>query len=368
MSTGSDGDGDGDRYSFLDYTDKPILQNFSCLSYLKIADTKYVQILNYFLKNPGKTTQEVVDEASSLEELKNYDYNTIRRYVNYLLDDLKLIEIEKKELVQNMKSKYKKYYRLSLNGIFFVILNTFDNSKEDLIFSLLRNYGNNILFSLFLYPFIKEQTLKALRVGWDSDIFFNISLYLRDVCKDIVESIRSLRTMNFTTTDGYIIKQVFICSTNTDSSLQTSSTLVLQHFLNKILKWDWVFKSTVIPKIDENVIEISDPYNPKNNSRITLLNDEKKAVLRQNSTKLYEFSITVNDSSLILGAKTKIKRIDSLSLSFVNRCREHLLIFLTKTREKSPYNVTFDILNQDENLKKALEHMDLKPMVKDDFL
>ena len=99
MSTGSDGD--GDCYSFLDYTDKPILQNFSCLSLnLKIANTKYVQILNYFLKNPGKTTQEVVDEASSLEELKNYDYNTIRRYVNYLLDDLKLIEIEKKEFIE----------------------------------------------------------------------------------------------------------------------------------------------------------------------------------------------------------------------------------------------------------------------------
>ncbi len=81
--------------------------------------------------------------------------------------------------------------------------------------------------------------------------------------------------------------------------------------------------------------------------------------------KIYEFSIHISDSLLSLGAKTDRKRIDSLELTVVDHCRTHLLVFLTKLREVSPYNVSFDILYQDENLKKALESMGLKPMLKD---
>ena len=56
----------------------------------------------------------------------------------------------------------------------------------------------------------------------------------------------------------------------------------LQYFLNKALKWDWIYQAQVLPKIKENVIEIIDPYNLKNTSRMTIMMDEKKAVLRQN--------------------------------------------------------------------------------------
>lgn len=142
----------------------------------------------------------------------------------------------------------------------------------------------------------------------------------------------------------------------------------LQYFLNKAFKWDWIYHAQILAKIEENVIEIINPHNLKNNSRITIMMDEKKAVMRQNGIRIYEFSLHVNDSFLCLGAKTDRKRIDSLDLSVVDRCRTHLLIFLTKLREVSPYNVTFDILYQDENLKKALEIMELRPMVKDKLL
>ncbi|MEJ7641698.1 MAG: hypothetical protein WKF36_05825 [Candidatus Nitrosocosmicus sp.] len=138
--------------------------------------------------------------------------------------------------------------------------------------------------------------------------------------------------------------------------------------MNKAFKWNWIYQAQILPKIKENVIEIINPYNLKNNSRITTIRDEKKAVLRRNGIKICGFSIHVNDSVLSLGAKTDRKRIDSLELSVVDQCRTHLLVFLTKLREISPYNVTFDILCQDENLKKALEMMELKPMVKDNLL
>lgn len=106
--------------SFLEYGSNPILQNFINLEIPESPlDHKYIQILNFFLNYPCKTTKEVKD--ASLEGLEKYDYNTILRHVNHLCDKLELIEIERQELVKNMRSKYIKYYRLSLNGIFFLL-------------------------------------------------------------------------------------------------------------------------------------------------------------------------------------------------------------------------------------------------------
>ncbi len=174
--------------------------------------------------------------------------------------------------------------------------------------------------------------------------------------------------MDFTSSDGYIINQIFVFPSNSNQPLPSQSCHGLQYFLNKAFKWNWIYQAQIQPKIKENVIEIIDPYNLKNNSRITITRDEKKAVLRQSGIKICEFSIHINDSVLSLGAKTDRKRIDSLELSVVDQCRTYLLVFLTKLREISPYNVTFDVLYRDENLKKALEMMELKPLLKDNLL
>jgi hypothetical protein len=280
------------------------------------------------------------------------------RYTKHLSEELSLLEIESKQLIKGMDTVYKISYRLSLNGIIYVILNTFDVTHDHLILSLLIDYKENILFSLFLYPFLNERTLIGF-IG-DSGIFSIIALYLRDICMVIVEFIRYSENTHFTTTDGYIVEQVFIWPNRlSKDSTVNFSDVNLRNFLKTYLKWDWIKDAKIIPKFDENRIDIIYPPDSLKNSYISIVQGENKAVLRQQWKEIHKFSIEPNESFLSIEMKTDRKRIDSLEIPFILGCKEHLLTFLTKLRTQiTRYNPSFDILSNDENFKKALEYAD----------
>jgi hypothetical protein len=265
-----------DELSFLNPASRPVIKNFIDLSIVdKRLDFKHIQILNFLLKNPGKTPKEVV--KASLTSLSDLEYNTIRRYILSISDNLKLIEPERQELVEHMQTKYLRYYRLSLSGIFYVILNTFDISDDGLVSHLLKNYPENQLFAIFLYPFINKQTL--IETDWDTSFFSIVSSYLKDISKTIVTCVKSVKGMS-TSDDGYY----------------------------NIHLLDWPINS---------VIEIKDTANPENKPYIRIVKDEKKAILRQKDTKLYEFIVVDNDSFWTLEAKDDRKSIDVVDASFV---------------------------------------------------
>ncbi len=195
---------------FLNSYRAPSLENFVNLSLqVKPLGSKYGQIMNYFLKNPVNTTDDYYE--SYKDRLTNQ--RTTSRHTKSLHDNglLELVT-ENQKLIKGMKSKYKNPYRLSLSGIFYLILNTFDIPYDDLVLYLLKNYKNNILFTTFLYPFITYETL--LKADWDSAFFSIVVSYLRDICKVIINSVDSLGKMCFTTDDGYLSKQVFIWHNN----------------------------------------------------------------------------------------------------------------------------------------------------------
>ena len=226
-----------------------------------------------------------------------------------------------------MNTKFKKPYKLSLNGIFYIILNDLGMPNYDLVRSLIRNYKNNVLFSLFLHPFIEEQTILA---GWTIDLF-NIITYLKDICYEICKYIKHLKNNSLTTEDGYIIKQVFFWTNNMENDLLEIQKFNLQIFIRNTLKWNWINNAEIIPKINENehLIEIRDRYNPQHRLYISIHKDEKKAVLRQNGIKYYEFSVTsINNSSISIETKTNRKRIKSIEPLFTDNCEQHLSGFL----------------------------------------
>ncbi len=122
-----------DDYPFLTQKHNPILQNFIGLTFWnEQLDITRVHILNYFLKHPNMT-------AHDLYKFYKIKFNTPKTPSNHARDlfEKKFLELvhEKTELIKGMKTKFKKPYRLSLNGIFYVILNTFDIQYGDLIIS-----------------------------------------------------------------------------------------------------------------------------------------------------------------------------------------------------------------------------------------
>ena len=143
-----------DKLSFLNPDSSPVIENFIDLSIVdKPLNFKYVQILNFLLKNPSKRPDDVT--KASLTSLMDLEYNTIRKYILCISNNLKLIEAERQELMEHMKSKFKRYYRLSLSGIFYIILNTSDMSDYDLVSYLLKNYPENKLFAIFFILYKK---------------------------------------------------------------------------------------------------------------------------------------------------------------------------------------------------------------------
>ncbi len=117
----------------------------------------------------------------------------------------------------------------------------------------------------------------ALSPGWDSKIFLDLGIYLKDICKSLDKFLRSLKTSPLTTSDGYVLQQIFFLIKDGPEPLPYVSKLFLIYFLKKTFKWNWIDEAKFIPDAKEKTIEIRNSHNPKDNCIITSIKDEKRA-------------------------------------------------------------------------------------------
>src|SRR6478672_7114409 len=117
----------------------------------ELLDNKYLEKLNYLFKCPNLTAYDIWKCVKDIKiNDKKPDRSSIRRDCKHLLE-LGLIEIAKESIGPKEEDKVRLPYRLSLNGIFYSILNNVDGFYDEITISLIKNYGSNILFTLFLY-------------------------------------------------------------------------------------------------------------------------------------------------------------------------------------------------------------------------
>lgn len=161
-----------------------------------------------------------------------------------------------------------------------------------------------------------------------------------------------------------MVREIFFWNNDNAEQLPFISILSLKYFLKKTLRWDCIFDASFIPNFHEKMIEIRNPQNPKDNSVITIIEGGTKAVLRQNSKWMFEFRISETETILNFGVTTPSKRINFVNSDFVDYVQEELLMLLTKLRQFSSLNTTFDIFYRDERFKKALISMNLKPITR----
>jgi hypothetical protein len=106
-------------------------------------------ILECFIQYPGIWAYRIYKDREKLLG-KYVDERTIRRCVSRL-SDIGLIDSDEKQ------NKGKK---LSTCGIYYLFLNIQRGMLDNLTFkAILKNYGENILFQLFLYPYLDRETL-----------------------------------------------------------------------------------------------------------------------------------------------------------------------------------------------------------------
>jgi hypothetical protein len=196
--------------------------------------------------------------------------------------------------IEKNKGKDPKPYRLSLNGIFYVILNNFSGLYEDLVIPLLKNHGSNILFTLFLYPYISQVTLLEIK---ENNIFYEVYRYLNNTCITIINSLKSLTNLVYTVDkDGYMLDRLFTWPNKSTSSPQISfEDKKLRNFLKTHYNWDWICYSRITPNYKQNVIEIFKPNEPEEIIRLSIDEKENKAIITINNKKLDEFIVTRYD-------------------------------------------------------------------------
>ena len=251
-------------------------------------------------------------------------------------------------------------------------MNSSDSVSKDIIQSVVTHYRNNVLFGIFLYPYIRADTLMKLTLDGDIGILPCLLSYLRNICTSIYDSLKKLKASEqTTTTDDYLTQQIFFWNKDTAESLPWISILFLKYFLEKTLKWDWLDAANFIPHIQERTIEIRNPHNLRDNSTIRILKDGKTAILRQNSKRMFEFRISETDAMISFEIKTPLKRINTVNNQFLEKSKKHLLILISELREQAQFSQllgTFEFFYNDERFRNALIRMDLKPLTKIDYM
>src|SRR5215210_6622086 len=146
----------------------------------KPLEGKYSEILNFLLKNPGLLPYRIFKFRKNVFKEPKDAWRAVDH-----LKKIRLIEDMRGDSTPStIKSQNDKIpYELSLNGIFYVILQNYDMFHKELVMPLLHNYGSNILFTLFLNPHMDQQTLLRIK---DDIVFSIIYTYLKDVCSTIL--------------------------------------------------------------------------------------------------------------------------------------------------------------------------------------
>jgi hypothetical protein len=154
-------------------------------------------ILELYIKKPGlwgykiyKNQEEFLRRQRSvpknLEESFGYvSIKRIQRSVSRLSKEglINSYKHEKRKVSLNKRKIEKESKKMSTAGIYYLFLNIEMGFINNLTFkTLLNNYGKNILFQLFLYPYLEKNTLLAIR---DSNLLSRIYLHLSQCCRDI---------------------------------------------------------------------------------------------------------------------------------------------------------------------------------------
>ena len=217
-------------------------------------------------------------------------HNRIKRFY-----ELKLIEKEEKESEHGAI-----YYRLSTGGIYYLIHNK-NLEFINLLKKVLHNHSNNIIFKIFLDPYINRDTLLQIQ---STSRISRVCSYLHGCCEATERAIESINRSSI----GHLAEQVFMWY---DVPGVDNHRLI--DFLKQKFDVDWLEKAEIIKSDDHNAIRIS-----RGSKSIMIKLDDKKdkAILTINRKNKYEFTFLPRTYGVLYrGQSIKEFEANSLPLS-----------------------------------------------------
>jgi hypothetical protein len=262
------------------------------------------EFLKYFAQNPCLSAYQLWGLHNSPPNLWRYKlvhkkerkptiYKNVNKRVRRL-HNLKLIEITKRDPTHGAI-----YYTLTTGGIYYLIHN---KSREfiDLLKKVLQNHSDNIIFKIFLDPYIKRDSILQIK---STSRISRICSYLHDCCEATERALESInRSLN-----DYFKEQVFLWQ---DVPGVDNHRLI--DFLKREFDVNWLENSEITKFPDGNTIKIS--HGSK--SILIKLNDKKdKAILTINRKNVYEFTFSRSLEVLYKGQSIKEFDVNSFPLS-----------------------------------------------------
>ncbi|MGI0042800.1 MAG: hypothetical protein ACRD47_03735, partial [Nitrososphaeraceae archaeon] len=235
------------------------------------------------------------------------------------------------------------YHRLNAKGIYY-LFSKHENLDHEIFRSLLTNYGDHILFQLFVYPHISHQTLLKLQ---DSSIFTQLSSFLHKCCKRIEEAAIPL-DKEYNSRGGDLTSFLF----DWDEVTNNENVQRLHSFLKERFGWKWLDQANLRPR-DESTLEL---YN-KSNTILIERNKESnnKAILTFNGKKKYEFYI-FNDRFLHVKIDKYPKQYVLLNLSLIiNSLVGQFIFSIISDYAPTFLHPAFQTLGEDEHFINALQ-------------
>jgi hypothetical protein len=351
--------------------DKELESLLNLSVYNKEIDSKFFNILDNLLEDPTLTAYNLKKKSS-----RYMDYITAWRHLDKLYNKFKLTEIGKKDYKSIEKNNGAIPYRLSLNGIFYIIIHNKNKHIFDrVVLPLIKNYGSCILFTHFLYPYISKETILAIEKldVKDGIIYESVFIHLQNVCNTIIKSLKSLDSLFYCVDEnGFILDWIFMWPLESNKYDLSFDDYELKKFLKSNFKWDWIDSATIDPKFNENIIYIKDnsessnaASSKNNNIRIIIDGKNNKAVLKQNHETLYEFIITRNrhapfvDLTLSIDIETNQTETEYLINHVLDKCKDLPSRFLLEIRNHIDTGYkSHQLLSKDGNFNKMIAEMD----------
>jgi hypothetical protein len=343
-------------------------------------DEKYDQMLSHLIKKRAMNITGFCDGI-----IKNYGkdispqektriYKKTERLVRDLYNFNLIIE-SSPHTKKNLGDDYFSY-ELSLNGIFYCIVswyrsNDFMFNYGSVLANLLKNYADNALFKIFLYPYFEISTLNKFseQLSINFMVEMDFMLYLSEICKIILKYNLMLYNVGDFLTDGYFHDNLFEWPVTYpedklryDRFFSTSSTLA--EFLSKNLGFKWTKNDEITPNYNDDLITIRNSH-LKSDAYIRINRSENTVYLKYSGKKFFLKLTKPDRNCYVIYGQSDWNYKNALNDQVRELAKSKLVELIYKLRTKYPKDIPLCImLNKDEKfrntVKEIVEKIDLK--------
>jgi len=202
-------------------------------------------------------------ERSKIHEIVAFEKKIGRQMK--VLEKMRLIEVDYKERFGNT-NKFTSRYRLSLNGLFYVIINWYVDpflnvGSKFMLDPLLKNYSDSPLLKQFLLQYFERETLEDPTFDYESDILE----YLEDICKSIIVNKKDKPRPYGELLEGMIPTTLFIWPSPESDRKQIYKRIEnsrgLIEFLSRGLgNKKWLNGTQIIPDFENDQLQFKNSY------------------------------------------------------------------------------------------------------------